>query len=124
MKSKIVASFLFVLFLGAPARSEWQLVPAGWTATEPGYFGTLDDGRDTLAALQTYRETAERWQAAYSDLRTEFITSTNQIKSQMADLANQLNSERKARKTENERGWWKELLRAVVFGGIGYAVGR
>jgi hypothetical protein len=97
------------------ARADWQTVPAGWTATEPGYFGTIADGRDTLAALQTYRETSERWKAAYSDLRTEFITSTEEINKKIAGLEEQLNNERKA--------WQAEANKNPIWGAVGIIVG-
>jgi nucleoside 2-deoxyribosyltransferase len=99
-------------------------VPEGWTATEPGYFGSLQDGRDTLTALQTYRQTSERWKAAYSDLRTEFLTTTEDIKKQMAALEGQLNNERKAWKAEIVRSRTNNLLWIVLAGGIGYVAGR
>jgi hypothetical protein len=106
-----------------PSSAEWRPVPAGWTATEPGYFGTLEDGRDTLAALQTYRQTSERWKAAYSDLRTEFLTTTGDIKAQMSDLAEQLNGERKAWKAEIARGRTNNWIWAVIAGGLGFLTG-
>jgi hypothetical protein len=99
-------------------------VPEGWTTTEPGYFGTLQDGRDTLAALQTYRQTSERWKAAYSDLRTEFLTTTEDIKAQMAKMETQINAERKAWRAEIVRSRTNMLLWIAVAGGIGYAAGR
>jgi hypothetical protein len=99
-------------------------VPENWTTTEAGYFGTLEDGRDTLAALQTYRQTSERWKAAYSDLRTEFITSNEDIKKQMKALENQLNNERKAWKSEIVRSRTNNLIWIALAGGIGYAIGK
>jgi hypothetical protein len=112
------------LTLNSPCFAAWILVPEGWTATEPGYFGSLQDGRDTLAALQTYRQTSERWKAAYSDLRTEFMTTTEDIKKQMTALEEQLNSERKAWKAEIVKGRTHNLIWIAVAGGIGYALGR
>lgn len=110
--------------LSCPSFADWKLVPAGWTTEEQGYFGTLQDGRDTLAALQTYRQTSERWKAAYSDLRTEFLTTTEDIKRQMVDLQGQLNNERKAWKAEIVRSRTNTLLWVVLAGGLGYAAGR
>jgi hypothetical protein len=77
-----------------------------------------------LAAIQTYRQTGERWRAAYSDLRTEFLTTTEDIKKQMTTLETQLNNERKAWKAEIAGGWAKNLLWIILAGGIGYAAGR
>jgi hypothetical protein len=77
-----------------------------------------------LAALQTYRQTSERWKAAYSDLRTEFLTTTEDIKKQMTALEGQLNNERKAWKAEIVRSRTNNLLWIVLAGGIGYAAGR
>jgi hypothetical protein len=99
-------------------------VPEGWTTTEQGYFGTLQDGRDTLAAIQTYRQTSERWKAAYADLRTEFVTTTDDIKKQMAALGDQLNNERKAWKAEVARSKGSTWFWIAVAGGVGYAAGR
>jgi hypothetical protein len=113
-----------VLTMSSPAFGDWKLVPGGWTTTEPGYFGTLEDGRDTLAALQTYRQTSERWKAAYSDLRTEFLTTTEDIRKQMLSLEEQINGERRAWKAEIVRSRTNNLLWIVVAGSIGYAVGR
>jgi hypothetical protein len=109
--------------LNSPCFADWQTVPAGWTATEPGYFGTLADGRDTLAALQTYRQTGERWKAAYSDLRTEFIKTTEEIKEKMAELEEQINAERRAWRAEVSRGRANSLLWIAAAGGIGFLAG-
>jgi hypothetical protein len=121
--------FLLIVWLTASTLSsssfaEWKLVPEGWTTTEPGYFGTLEDGRDTLTALQTYRQTSERWKAAYSDLRTEFITTTDDIKKQVTALEEQINNERRAWKAEVVRGRTNNLIWFFIAGGIGYAAGR
>ena len=110
--------------LSLPSFAEWKAVPEGYTTTEPGYFGTLQDGRDTLAALQTHRQTSERWKAAYSDLRTEFLTTTEDIQKQMKALETQINNERKAWKAEIARGKTNTLLWIAVAGGIGYAIGK
>jgi hypothetical protein len=110
--------------LNSPCFGEWKLVPENWTATEPGYFGSLQDGRDTLAAIQTYRQTSERWKAAYTDLRTEFLTTTEDIKRQMTALEGQINVERKAWRAEIVRSRTNNWVWIVLAGGIGYAVGR
>jgi hypothetical protein len=107
------------LTLNSPCFADWQTVPAGWTATEPGYFGTLADGRDTLAALQTYRETSERWKAAYSDLRTEFITTTEEINKKMGQMQEQINNERKAWRAEVK----KSRADNSLWGAVGIIVG-
>jgi hypothetical protein len=77
-----------------------------------------------LAALQTYRETGERWKAAYSDLREEFLITADEIKTRMADLETQLNSERRAWKAEVVRSRTNNLLWIVLAGAAGYAAGR
>jgi hypothetical protein len=100
------------------------MVPENYMTTEPGYFGTLEDGRDTLAAIQTYRQTGERWKAAYSDLRKEFLTTTDEIKKQMTALEGQINNERRTWKAEIVRSRTNTLLWMVLAGGIGYAAGR
>jgi hypothetical protein len=79
-----------------PCGAEWKTVPAGWTATEAGYFGTLEDGRDTLAALQTYRLTSERWRAAHQDLYDEFVKNSRQVQRDIKALEAQINKERSA----------------------------
>jgi hypothetical protein len=108
----------------SPCFADWKLVPENYTTTEPGYFGTLQDGKDTLAAIQTHRKTSERWKAAYSDLRTEFWTTTEDIKRQMTELEKQLGGERKAWKAEIERNRTRNILLLVIVGGLGYAAGR
>jgi hypothetical protein len=77
-----------------------------------------------LTALQTHRKTSERWKAAYTDLRTEFLTTTGDIKKQMAELEKQIDGERKAWKAEIVRSRTNNLLWIVLAGGIGYAAGR
>jgi hypothetical protein len=96
-------------------------VPEGWTATEPGYFGTLDDGRDTLAAIQTYRQTGEKWKAAYDELRGQFLTTTGTITGQVKALEKQLDQEREAWKARATRNI---VLVVILAGGIGYLMGR
>lgn len=120
----LLTMLLMASTLSCPSFADWKLVPAGWTAAEPGYFGALNDGRDTLAALQTYRQTSERWKAAYSGLRTEFLTAAGDIKKQMAKLEDQLNNERKAWKAQAVRERTNKLLWIALAGGIGYAIGR
>ena len=120
----LLTLWLLVSMTSWPCGAEWILVPQGWTATEPGYFGTLDDGRDTLAALRTHRETGERWKAAYTDLRTEFIGTVEDIKGQMRTLEEQLNAERVAWRAEIVRSRTNNLLWIALAGGIWYAAWR
>jgi hypothetical protein len=120
----LLTLYVLTSMLNSPCFGEWRLVPEGWTTSEPGYFGSLQDGRDTLAAIQTYRETSERWKAAYTDLRAEFLTTTEDIKKQVAALEGQINVERKAWKAEIVRSRTNNLLWIVLAGGIGYAVGK
>jgi hypothetical protein len=54
----------------------------------------------------------------------EFTTTMEDIKSQMADLEEQLNSERRAWRAEMARARTNNLLWIFLAGGIGYAAGR
>jgi hypothetical protein len=92
--------------------------------TEAGYFGTLDDGKDTLAALQTYRQTSERWKAAYEDLKREFTATAEGIQNQVDALESQIDVERKAWKSAVASGQTNVLW--VILGAVTvvFAVGR
>ncbi|GHV34409.1 hypothetical protein FACS1894187_04900 [Synergistales bacterium] len=74
--------------------------------------------------IQTYRQTGERWKAAYSDLRTEFLTTADDLKKQMAELNEQFGNERAAWKKEAARSRTSNILWIIVAGVAGYAVGR
>jgi hypothetical protein len=74
--------------------------------------------------VQTYRQTSERWEAAYSDLRTEFLTTAGGLKQQMAALEEQINNERQAWKAEVSRSRANMILWIAAVGAAGYLVGR
>ena len=74
-------------------------------------------------ALQTYRETGESWEAADSDLKTEFLATAEDIQKQMAKLEAQLEKERKAWKAEMARNNTRRIIWIVIAGGLGYAIG-
>jgi hypothetical protein len=74
--------------------------------------------------VQTYRQEGETWKAAYSDLRREFLTTTEDIKKQMTALEGQINKERGAWKAEIVRSRTNNLLWIILAGGVGYAAGR
>ena len=99
-------------------------MPGGWTASEAGYFGTLDDGRDTLAALQTYRLESAAVKTAYQDLHDEFVRNAAQVKSDIKALEAQINKERSARKAELARARARTVIWVVLAAGAGYAAGR
>ncbi|GHV45312.1 hypothetical protein FACS1894204_04120 [Synergistales bacterium] len=83
---------------------------------EAGYFGTLADGRDTLAALQTYRLTADKWQGAYQDLRAEFVRNSEQVRADIKALEAQVNAERRAWKAEVTRSRTQSLIWGIIIG--------
>ncbi|GHV45743.1 hypothetical protein FACS1894204_05690 [Synergistales bacterium] len=120
----LLTALLVSLTLSSPCGAEWKVVPAGWTSEEAGYFGTLEDGRDTLAALQTYRLTAQRWEAAHEDLRAEFVRNSEQVKADIIALEAQINEERKAWKAEVARARTRNVIWVVLAGAAGYAIGR
>lgn len=109
----------------SPCGAEWKLTPAGWTATEPGYWGTLADGRDTLAALQSYRQAGERWKVAYEAQHAEFVSVTETLTERLAALERQIAEERRAWRAEAARERWKNALSLViVVGAAVLAAGR
>ena len=117
-------TLLLISLTQSPAAGEWKRVPAGWIAPEAGYWGTIEDGRDLLEAAETYYQENERWQAAYTDLRTEFLTTAEELKAQMANLEAQFSAERQAWKAEVDRGRSNAVLWMILAGAVGYAAGR
>ncbi|GHV36380.1 hypothetical protein FACS1894187_10890 [Synergistales bacterium] len=99
-------------------------MPQGYLTPEAGYFGTEQDGRDTLAALQTYRLTAEKLQAAYQDLGKEYIRNAKSVQEQIKGLEMQINAERRAWKAEVARARTRSVIWVVLAGAAGYAIGR
>lgn len=97
-----------------------QYVPAGWTSTEPGYWLTEHDGRDLLAALQTYRQEAELWEKATRSIEGSVERFQAEITEQLEALEDQLNAERRAHRAAQRRSW----IYVALAGGIGYALGR
>lgn len=95
--------------MSLPASGAWQYVPRGWTTPDAGYFGTEQDGRDTLEALRTYRESSEAWEKAYNALHGEFGTLRAELNLKFAALEKSLNAEREAWKGEVRKakgpGW-------------------
>ena len=94
--------------------SAWTYVPAGWTATEPGYWGTERDGRDTLQALRTYREERDAWQRAFEDARDENRTFQEKMEQRFTALEEFL---------ESERAGWKREIRKARAPGLGIFAG-
>ena len=86
--------------MSLPASGAWQYVPRGWIAPDAGYWGTEQDGRDTLEALRTYREEATAWENAYNALKAEFDTLRAELDLKFASLEKSLNAEREAWKGE------------------------
>ena len=104
----LLTAWLMVSMMSLPA-SAWQYVPRGWTTPDAGYFGTEQDGRDTLEALRTYREEATAWENAYNALKAEFNTLRAELDLKFAALEKSLDKERKAWKGEVRKakgpGW-------------------
>lgn len=92
----------------------------GWTSPEPGYWLAEPDGRDLLAALQTYRQEAELWEQTARGMETSIDVFRAEITEQLAALEDQLNAERRAHLVAQRRSW----LYVALAGGIGYLAGR
>lgn len=97
-----------------PASGEWKYGPPGWTATEPGYWGTEQDGRDTLQALRTYREERDAWRLAFEDARDENRTFQEKMEQRFSGLEESL---------EKERAGWKREIRKARAPGLGIFAG-
>lgn len=100
-----------------PASGEWKYVPPGWTATEPGYWGTEQDGRDTLQALRTYREERDAWERAFYRQKDENMAFKDTMEARFNDLEKNLSVER--------AGWKREVRKARapgfgIFAGYGF----
>ena len=98
----------------SPASAAWTYIPAGWTATEPGYWGTEQDGRDTLEALRTYREERDAWRKAFEDARDENRAFQERMEQRFSDLEKSL---------ETERAAWKREIRKAKGPGFGIFAG-
>ena len=77
-----------------------------------------------LSALQERRLISWEWEAAYSDLRAEFITTADALKEQMAALELQINNERRAWSAEVARSRKDTFLWVFAAAAVGYAAGR
>ena len=110
----LLTVWLMVSMMSLPASGAWQYVPRGWTAPDAGYWGTEQDGRDTLEALRTYRESSEAWEKAYNALHGEFDTLRLELDEKFASLKDSLNLERKA---------WKGEVRKAKGPGFGVFIG-
>lgn len=102
----------------------WEYVPKGWAAPEPGYFGSEADGRDTLAALKTYKGQSEAWKNAYGDLRSEILSYQKNAKEELDILKEQIEAERKAWKKEIQVSQTKNTIYLLLALGIGYVAGN
>lgn len=109
----LLTAWLLASMTSLPA-SAWTYVPAGWTATEPGYWGTERDGRDTLQALRTYREERDAWQKAFEDSRDENRTFQEKMEQRFTALEEFL---------ESERAGWKREIRKARAPGLGIFAG-
>lgn len=94
--------------------SAWTYVPAGWTATEPGYWGTEQDGRDTLEAIRTYREERDAWRKAFEAAQDENRAFQEKMEQRFTALEESLEAERAA---------WKREIRKARSPGFGMFAG-
>ena len=115
----ILMTFVMILIGSYPSIADWRLVPQGWITDQQGYFGSLDDGRDTLSAIQTYRFLSEKWSSAYESQNKLFMTNLNETKTQLSELERQINSERKAWSTEVKRNRSNNFILMLVVVGVG-----
>ena len=119
-----LTTLLLVFSASLTNGAEVTYIPAGWTAPVQGYFLEEQAGRDVLSALQSRRETSERWEAAYTDLRTEFLTTADELKGQIKAIEDNINAERTAWRSEVRRartGGWVWAAAGVL---AGYFVGK
>lgn len=98
----------------SPASAAWKYVPEGWTTPDAGYFGTEQDGRDTLQALRTYREERDAWQRAFEDSRDENRTFQEKMEQRFTALEESL---------EAERARWKREIHKARAPGFGIFAG-
>ena len=103
-----------------PSFAAWQVVPAGWQASEEGYFCTLEDGADTLAAIRAYKSEAQAWQAAYAEIKKDIQEYRNDTQGQLKALEEEFNKERLEWKKERAKGRFY-IIGALV---VGVAIGN
>ncbi len=110
----LLMTLLAVLMTSSISSGEWKYVPAGWTATEPGYFGSEQDGRDTLEAVRTYREERDSWRRAFEEARDENRDFQAKMEERFSSLEKSLEAERTA---------WKREIRKAKAPGFGVFAG-
>ena len=98
-----------------PSFAAWQVVPAGWQTSEGGYFCTLEDGADTLAAIRTYKSEAQAWQAAYAEIKKDIQEYRDDTQEQLKALEEEFNKERLEWKKEQAKGRFY-IIGAFVLG--------
>lgn len=119
----LLMMFALLSMMSSPATATWQHVPAGWTAQTEGYFGTIEDGRDTLAAIRTYRQEAAAWERTVQEIRAEVAASQLALSEQIRQLQEDLSRERDAWQSQisrERRKWAVYTLGALA---LGYVVG-
>ena len=124
LRRLVLMMSLVVLFPSLSYGAEVQHVPAGWIAPAQGYYLTEPAGRDVLSALQSRRQTGEAWERAYGDLRTEFLTATDEMRAQLKAIENNLNAERQAWRAEIRKARSEKWLWMIGAAAVGYAAGR
>jgi purine nucleoside permease len=107
--------------MSCPASGEWKAVPAGWTSPEQGYWCDEETGRATLTAIRTYKEESLAWRKAYTDLKSEFITTQKEMSDRL-DALEQAFAEEKTSLVQKSRR--DVLIWGIVACGVGYLAGR
>lgn len=100
--------------MSSPVSGEWKHVPQGWQTTEPGYWGTMTDGRDTLEMVLVYREERDSWRRAFEAAQEANRTFHSQMEARFDSLE---------RSVETERAAWKKELRKARSPGFGLFTG-
>lgn len=99
----LLMAFVMSLIASYPSFAAWQVVPAGWQASEDGYFCTLEDGADTLAAIRAYKSEAQAWQAAYAEIKKDIQEYRSDTQGQLKALEEEFNKERLEWKKEQAK---------------------
>jgi len=100
------------------ATAKWIHVPEGYVTTEEGYFGTIQDGKDTLAIIKSSKEEARVYKQGYNDIKNEFLSFQKSSKQQLAELKASLDQER----IESRKRNVKNVILGVFGGAVIYAV--
>lgn len=120
----LLTLLLMALTMNSTCFADWKHVPQGWVTPEAGYWGAEQDGRDTLAALQTYRQQKEAWRNAYDSLRGDILIYKEDTGQKLKELEEQINKERRVRETELQRSRTNSFIWMLLSFGAGYAISQ